>query len=111
MTTRTAGSTNRSDGLVEQVITISRLIVNDDTVIVHAESQQPATLMIRLEGAPVTNEVAALLLSFLRNAIAGGVKLILVYGSTAIVARFKFDGGATFDGGYAFATALSEATI
>ncbi len=99
-------SVNNSSGILEQLITISKLILNDDTAYIHLVRQEPATIVVRIEEAPVTDAVAAILIAFLRQAAAGGVRLILEYFTVAPEDLFRFDVGPGFDVGV-----LATATV
>lgn len=67
---------NRSRGVGEDVLRITRLVV-DSTVVVEMEYQQVATVVLRLSGPGVTQTIADILIGFLRRAVVAGVRIIL----------------------------------
>lgn len=87
-------SANRSDGLIEDLITITRAVVDDEDVTIEIEQQFPAAVVVRLGGAAVTTDVALILIGILRKAVAAGVRCFLEYLTAAPSASFSFAGGA-----------------
>lgn len=68
---------NRSTGIAEDIITISRLVLNDPALRVHLLPQQVATLEVSIEdGVPATG-APEVLISILRRAVAAGVRVLL----------------------------------
>lgn len=71
-------SVNRSRGVASDLIRITRLVLTGiDDAIIEVESQPIATVVVRITGAILEQEVVDLLFSFLRDAVAGGVRLIV----------------------------------
>lgn len=70
-------ATNSSDGLIEDLITVASLIVYDEDASYVIDNHGIAALTMRVEGVTVTYAVSELLMTFLRRAVAGGVRLIL----------------------------------
>lgn len=70
-------STNRSKGTIADVIKVTTLIVSDPTATMVVDNWGTAGYVLRVEDAAVANVVAALLLPMLREATAGGVRVIL----------------------------------
>lgn len=70
-------ATNRSDGLVEDLISISKLILNDSTVYVQIDQQGVAAVVVRILNITVLDDLANILLGFLQSATEAGVRLIL----------------------------------
>lgn len=102
-------ATNRSKGGIRDLITISRLILNDDDAVVRAIWQTPtahhtpATVVVRIEEISVATSLADILIDFLRQAVLGGVRVILEYTSETWGSTFRWDApsrgwdsGATF---------------
>lgn len=56
---------------------------------VHCIRQDVGTIVVRIEGGTVTTPLAEILVSFLRQAVSGGVRLILEY--TPISDWFTWD--------------------
>lgn len=68
---------NRSTGALEDLIAISRVVVNDPAVKVHAYPDGIAALEVSLEAAVTAAGVPDVLISFLRAAVAAGVRVLL----------------------------------
>lgn len=82
--------TNKSSGTAEELIRISKLIVDDDGITVRLEQQQVATILVWLDG-DVETDVTDVLIKFLRSAKAAGVKLTLLSSSEPAGTTFKWD--------------------
>lgn len=76
--------TNGSDGLIEDLISVADLVVYDDDATYTIVNQGAACVVLRIEGIVLTSDLAELLLTFLRRAVAGGVRIILEYYSSTI---------------------------
>lgn len=68
---------NRSGGVVEDLLSISRQVLDDPDVHVRAEDQGIAALEVYLEDAEPPTGAADVLISFLRVAVAAGVRVLL----------------------------------
>lgn len=75
-------STNKSRGNFEDLIQITRLVIDDDGATIVAQRSGIATVTIRVEDVAVAAGVAAILIGFLRLAKMGGVRLVFEYGTT-----------------------------
>jgi hypothetical protein len=83
---------NRSSGNVETLIKIARLIVNDDAMHIAMENHGQATLLMRLEDIFfATSGIPDLLLRFVKDAQAGGVRADIQYGATVPAGWFRWD--------------------
>lgn len=86
---------NRSRGRVEDLIRITRLVVYDDTATVLVQRQAVAHAIVRLGGAAVADEVADVLIAYLRGAARGaggaGVRVLLESSVHAPDDTFAFD--------------------
>lgn len=93
---------NRSDGTLEELLTIARLIIDDEDVVVVAEPQYPATIVLKATEAAITAETAGIALDFLQEAAAGGVRVMFEYFTIAPVFSFANGPGLGFgDGAFA----------
>ncbi len=92
-------ATNRSNGLVEDLIRITQLIVDDDNVTVVVDQQYPAAVVVRIEDTAAVDATTDALISFLRQAKAGGVRLILEY-TTHATEPFVFATAAFLNGSH-----------
>lgn len=70
-------ATNNSQGRVEDLIAIAKLVLNDSADLITIERRTVASVIVRVTGDIVPNSTAAILITFLRDAHAGGVKLTL----------------------------------
>lgn len=70
-------ATNRSNGTAEDLIRISRLVLDDDEVYIHIETEGPAAVVVRLEKNSQSYAVARIVTTFLQQGKAAGVKLIV----------------------------------
>lgn len=94
---------NRATGKHEELIHLCRLVVASATqVVVHREGT--ATVTVFVDGA-VTDAVADVLITFLEEAAALGVRIILRYSNEIHANTFRFDAGPGWDVGH-LATAL-----
>lgn len=74
---------NRSTGLISDVLAIADLIVYDDDARYVVDNQGAAAYVLRVEDVATTDDVADLLVAFLRDATAAGVRPILEYSPSA----------------------------
>lgn len=70
-------ATNRSNGRFKDLITITRLILNDSSAEVTIVPQYPASVVVRISGIVVSSAVVDALVRFLTKAVLGGVRLIV----------------------------------
>jgi hypothetical protein len=84
-------ATNRSSGLTNELLLISRLIVNDSDAAIRLTPSYPATVVIRVSSIEVTEDVASALVKFLRLAASGGVRVILEWSTETEAELFYWD--------------------
>jgi hypothetical protein len=72
-------SANKSDGLVEDHITVALLVVGDDDATIEVENTGAATTNIRVMGVAITEAVADVLVELIGKATADGVRAIVGY--------------------------------
>lgn len=84
--------TNRSNGLPEELLAIARLVIDDETAELWLEPQHPASVVLHVDGIIVIDELAEIVLSFLRDAVAGGVRILLEYVPSDDADSLRFDG-------------------
>lgn len=70
---------NNSDGLTEDLITIARLVVYDDAATYKVRNYGVAALHLQITGVAVEWETASRLISFLREAVSAGVRVVLEF--------------------------------
>jgi hypothetical protein len=92
--------TNRSCGELNRLNKISRLVVDIDAAsfVVHFENY--ATEIMRIADVAVTFNVADILIGFLRQAKAAGVRLVLQFSESVPGNTFRLDGGPGLDVGH-----------
>lgn len=67
---------NNSDGTIEDLITVARLVLNDALTNVQIIVVGPAAVIVRVTGNTVSSTVATIMIDMLRGAHAAGVRLI-----------------------------------
>lgn len=94
--------TSRSKGIVEDLIRIATLVIDDLDARIWVDQQGVAAVSIVVQDAGIDEDTAAATISFLRLAIAGGVRVILESSPSPPDETFTFDEeGPGFDDGYA----------
>lgn len=85
---------NKSDGIIEDILTIARLVVDDEDATFVLRNEGTAAYTLAVEGVAITNEVAAVLMKLLLKATSGGVRPILEYSTAppATVLRWSTQG-------------------
>lgn len=82
---------NRSSGTINELTTITRLIVDDDDASIQFDPSYPAAGMMRVSGIPFDTATALALVTFLRAAAAGGVRIVLEWSTVAPEDTFFWD--------------------
>lgn len=72
---------NRSRGTFDDLIGICKLVIDDDAATIIAVRSGTAAVRINIEDIATTDAVAGILIAFLRQSKAGGVRITLVSGS------------------------------
>lgn len=90
-------SVNRSNGTRNEVYSITRLMLDDPDAVL-AISQQtglnsdgPATAVLRITETSVSEDLAEILMTMLRDTAAAGVRLIVEHSTVAESATMHFD--------------------
>lgn len=91
---------NNSNGLVEDVIKVTRLILNDDAARVVVEQWGIAAMTVRIADVGITDDLAAVLIDLLLEVPLGGARITLEWSTVAPEDVFTFDGGPGFDDGF-----------
>lgn len=87
-------ATNRSMGLVGDILRLARLVINDSTASVTLENEGVASYVLRLHAAAVPEATATDLAAFVRKATSAGVRGVTEYATVADDDAFTFDGPA-----------------
>lgn len=68
---------NKSNGTIEDLIIVTRLVVGDDAATIEVDNQGEAGCVIRVLDVAITNNVANVVITFLNQARSGGTRVIL----------------------------------
>lgn len=92
---------HRSNGLTEDLIKVADLVVYADGAQYQVDTQGVATVVVRVLGVAISEDLADIAVDFLLDAKAGGVRLILESSAHDLPAEwFRFDVGPGYDVGY-----------
>lgn len=92
-------ATNRARGTIEELIRISRLVLDDEDARIEVERHNVATIILRVREVAVDDDIADIVITFLRDAKAGGVRLLFESSSVLPGATFTLDSGPGLDVG------------
>lgn len=99
---------DKSRGSFDELLNIATLVLGDPAVTLTAQNSGPATVVLKLGGAAVSDVTAAILSTyFTSRAVAAGVRIIVEYSDVAPAATFFWDTG-VWDGGAVWETALDR---
>lgn len=87
--------TNRATGKREELITIAKLILNDDTATIVLLDQPPATVFVRIDNITVDAATEAALTLFLGAAISNGVRILVQSSEVLDASTFQYGVGGT----------------
>jgi Protein of unknown function (DUF2612) len=95
-------ATNGSRGNAESLIRVAVLLVQDATgdAVVTVTNEGAATCIVELDGIATTGALAALIFSFLVEAVSAGVRLQLRWGESPPAEWFRLDIGPGLDQGH-----------
>lgn len=83
---------NRSCGLGEDLLAITRLVVNDENTSIQASTARGGTAYIRLENNPTNFDIGTILFrDFLARAVAVGVQVVLEWWPEDESGMFEFE--------------------
>lgn len=86
-------ATNRSNGTILDVIKVAKLVLNNADLRVVVDNQGIATYVVRIADGAVTDALADIVISFLREATAAGVRVLLETSRNAPADTFNFFNG------------------
>lgn len=92
---------NRSAGLVSDLIKISVAVVNDVAATIDIDQQGVAAVVVTIEGVIISETTASILIDFLRDSVAAGVRVLLEYPTALGTDVFRFLGGTPVSDGFA----------
>ena len=91
---------NDSDGRVEDLITISRGVLNNAAAVIRVQPEGTATVIVRIHAIAVTLALGTILSGLLDAGVAGGVRLLLEASASVPANTFTFDSGPGWDTGH-----------
>lgn len=83
-------ATNNSDGLINDLIRVGRGVINDASLTILMVPGTNATITMKVESGSISSGTATILIDFLRDAVSGGVRIILHHLTTTEDASFTF---------------------
>lgn len=86
-------SVNKSDGLVEDILAVARLVVDDPQARLVLDNTGAAAYVLRVEGVAVPDDVAAALVQLVLKATSAGVRAIVEYTTGPIADRMIWGSG------------------
>lgn len=92
-------SVNRSTGNVENILTVTDLVVYDDLAYYKVENQGTATVKLTIEEIAVATVLANRLMGMLEDTVSAGVRLVVQYGISPPAEWFRLDLGLGLDQG------------
>lgn len=84
-------ATNRSKGTITDLITVARLVVNDEDTTVQVDNVGNGTVVVRLLDEETSDTVADLTLRMLKEAVSGGVRIVLEWSSYPVAEWLQLD--------------------
>jgi len=72
-------ATNKSDGVIDDIIAVAALVLGDNQATPVLVNVGDAAFILRIEGAAVPDDVAAVLIKLVRKATSGGRRAIVGY--------------------------------
>lgn len=93
-------ATNNSEGRISDVIRVTRSVLDDPTLAITFNAGWPAALVMNVTLGIMTSSDADILISFLRDTVAGGVRIILEYLNELEEASFTLGAVTLIDGNH-----------
>lgn len=93
-------ATNRSNGVTEDLITITKLIVNDGSATYNISRNGVATVVARIGGIAVTDSLGDIVYTFLHDAVSAGVRIVVQWANSVPANVFRLDSGPGLDQGH-----------
>lgn len=82
---------NNSEGTIQDLLTVAFLVVYDVAAYFQAESQQIATVVLRVRDLAISQALADILIKFLGDTVSAGVRVILEYSDQTPSTWFQWD--------------------
>lgn len=84
-------ATNKATGIINELITVTELIVYDDDAYYEIDNQGAACVVLRIQNHAITEDLADIVIGFLRQTVSAGVRVILEYSAETPGTTFKWD--------------------
>lgn len=91
--TRAQISVNKSSGLIEDILTVARLVIADPGASMELDNTGSAAYVLRVEGVAVTAAVADVLVQMVGKATSAGVGAIVGYTTGPAASRMRWGSG------------------
>lgn len=75
-------SVNKSDGLIEDILTVATLVVSDPDADLVLDNTGAAAYVLRVEGVALDDDIAAVLVQLVLKATSAGVRAIVEWSSS-----------------------------
>jgi hypothetical protein len=82
---------NNSNGTFKDLLTVAFLVVYDETAYFEATNSGIATVILRVRGIAISQALAQILITFLGDTVAAGVRVILEYSDQNPSTWFQWD--------------------
>lgn len=92
-------STNKSTGVVEDLITVTDLIVYDDAATIIAKGEGTATVRVNAYGIILDVDLANIVFDFAQDTVSAGVRVVVQWSESLPGDTFTFDIGPGWDDG------------
>ena len=95
-------ATDRSNGLINELLNITSLILNDPAATLTLTQEGVATARLTIGGIAITDALGDIVSSFVQTAASAGVRILVEWLPLGPAGTFTFDTGPGFDvGGWA----------
>lgn len=92
-------ATNDSDGRVEDLILVTRTVLNDAAAIIRVKPEGTATVVVRVAGTTVPYSTGTIVSVLLQAAVSAGVRLLTEASASSPATTFALDTGPGLDVG------------
>lgn len=92
-------ATNKSTGIIEDLLKVTDLIVYDDAATYITKQEGTATLRLIISGIAITSTLAEVVFEFAQDTVSAGVRIVVQWGESPVDELFQFDDGPGFDQG------------
>lgn len=85
---------NKSDGLIDDILTVVDLVVHDDAAVLVLKNQGAAAYAVEIGGVAITDAIAQVVIALVRKATSAGVRSLVEYTTAdpSLVGRWSTQG-------------------